>query len=474
MHIIFQIIFSLFLITFNNQIQASTPVNVITEIPTSGIVISSPGTYVLGNNITWHPSEDGQAILITSNNVILDLQGYTLASTTTPFNTIGIYATSVIGLTIKNGTIANMALMGIQCEASAYILIKHITIDGMTMKNTATYTVPVGILVKTSANVEVDKCKVKNMDVRTGSMAAIQMTETLVSKISDCHVEDLINRDGACTGIGHLACDIAEVTSCTIRNLQSEFINNLNTEGHTTIGIVPVASANLKISHCKISNIIGCCDDAHGISVFECIGALIKDCHVHHVVDGIGAAKTGAKATGIEIYASGVKVSGCSAKHITAINPQDKQATGFSCAQCVDVEFIKCLADNINVYNENGEHDPALGYGTGFGWAPDPRPEFIVPAVKVLYNHCTAKNCQVGFDTFFHINCIWTNLYSQCNVIPILNRPNSTRTLSCNPCSECGCTQTGCFAEPITVTIDNVAKNNRFSNVTIRCKASER
>jgi hypothetical protein len=40
---------------------------------------------------------------------------------------------------------------------------------------------------------------------------------------------------------------------------------------------------------------------------------------------GSFATQTGAKATGIEIYASGVKVIKCTVKNITAINPQDKQ-----------------------------------------------------------------------------------------------------------------------------------------------------
>ncbi len=439
--------------------------HVITEIPASGIVIDVPGTYVFKNNITWHPSGDGQAISIVASDVVLDLQNHTLDSDMTQFKTIGIKATSVANLTIKNGTIAHMAYKGIDCDQCAQILIKHITVDGLNIENTATYTVPVGILVSASTHACIDKCTVKNIAVKTGSLAAIQLTETTFSKVLKCNIANMINRDGACTGIGHLLCDIAEVNSCTIDGLKSEFIDNLNTEGHTTIGIIPVVSANLTIKNCKVSNITGCCDDAHGMSIFECLDVVVMNCTVENVLDGAGAAQTGAKATGIEIYSSVTQVLGCSVKNIMAINPQDKQATGFSCAQCIGVQFIKCHAENVSVVDENGQQSASLGYGTGFGWAPDPRPEFIAPSVGILYDHCTAKRCQVGFDTWFHIDSVWNDIYSNCNQISVLNEEPSQRTLSCDACSECGCLQAGCYPTPRTVTIDNIAANNTFSDV---------
>lgn len=444
-----------------NQIHGES--HVITNIPVGGIHIDSSGSYVLNSDLTWQPAADGQAILITANNVVLDLHGHSITSDTSTFQTIGIKAASSANVTIQNGTIANMSLGGIKCEASANIYINHIVVDGLTLENVVTYTVPVGILADLCIGVKVDECTVKNLDVRTGSLAGIQMTATLESEVTNCRVKNLLNRDGACTGIGHLLCDIAEVKGCVLDGLVSEFIDNLNTEGHTAIGIIPVLSTNLKIKDCVVANVTGCCDDAHGISVFECLNAKVKKCHVENVLDGAGEAQTGAKATGIEIYASGVKVKDCFVKNITAINPQDLQATGFSCAQCEDVKFFNCTAENVNVVDEEGNHDASLGYGTGFGWAPDPR--IIVPANNVLYSHCTAKHCQVGFDSWFHINSRWNHIHSHCNGISILDLNHSERTLMCNPCSECGCLMVGCYPTPLVITIENVAENNVFLDV---------
>lgn len=440
---------------------------IISEIPRCGIAINEPGIYIFENDLTWHPFNNGAAITIQSNDVILDLQGYSLLSTTSSYKTKAILATGSENLQIMNGTLQNLGLAGIECDQCSHLFIKGITVDGLNVQDTVHYTVPTGILANECIDVCIHACTVKNINVKTGSSAAIQLTKTLYSEVIDCQITNLLNQDGSCTGIGHLLCDETLVKSCELDGLQSEFIDNLNTEGHTAIGLVPVLTTHLKIQQCSISNIIGCCDDAHGMSIFVCDEALVEECRVTNVLDGAGDAQKGAKATGIEIYASNVKVSECCVKNISAINPEDKQATGFSCALCSGVEFVKCTAENVNVFDENGNQSSSLGYGTGFGWAPDPRPEFVAPSINVLYRHCTAKNCQVGFDAWFHIDSEWDHIHSINNGIAVLNLTHSQRTLSCDACSECGCQQTGCFPTPYIVTLDNVASNNKFSHVKV-------
>lgn len=457
-----QVFLSLLLFTF--EINASHTSIVIDDIPPSGMTIDSPGHYIFGKDITWSPSGNGQAILITSADVTLDLKGHKLKSTTTPFYTTGIAALLSQNLTIKNGTIENMAYRGIDCTGCSNIEIEHIVVDGLNIENTVVYTVPVGILVTASSVAFVNKCKVKNINVRTGSCAAIQMSGTFNSRIWHCHVSNLLNRDGACTGIGHILCDLADVKACKLEGIKSQFIDNLNTEGHTAIGLIPFLSTNLLLRDCKISGVTGCCDDAHGISVFECTDAVVEHCKVFRVLDGAGPAKTGAKATGIEVYGSDVQVIKCHVDSIFAINPQDKQATGFSVAQGARTKFIDCHAKNVKVYNELGFEDTTKGLGTGFGWAPDPR--IVEPAVNILYQDCSAKYCQLGFDSWFHIDSVWDNIYSKCNGIDILVQDSSAeRTLSCDGCSECGCTFIGCYPNPFSITINNVASGNIFLNV---------
>lgn len=440
---------------------------VIKSIPPEGMIITVPGTYRFHEDLKWSPTENATAISILASDVILDMEGHTLESTASGLKTIGVSALQGSNIKIRNGKIQNMGLAGVQCTQCTNVRVENIEVKDLSYRDIIVYTVPTGILCTQCYNVYIKNCQVKDLDVTTGSTAAIQMTETFGSVVRGCHVKNMLNRDGACTGIGHLLCADAKVESCKIDNLRSQFESNLNTEGHTTIGIVPVLTTGLIIQKCKISNIFGCCDDAHGMSVFVCAGALVDKCKVKNVVDGYGSPLKGAKATGIEIYASLVKVSDCRVKEITALSPEDKQATGFSCAVCTEVEFLRCKAKNVNVYGSDGSQGSAFGYGTGFGWAPDPRPEFVFPATNILYSHCKAKKCQVGFDTWYHIDCLWDHIKSVDNGIAILKQPGGQRTISCSPCSECGCSQTGCYPNPLVVTLTNVAANNVFKHVKI-------
>lgn len=450
-------------ITFVNEADIFGENQVIDEIPPSGIFIDKPGVYYFKENLTWHPEADGSAITIQANDVILNMQGYTLKSSTTNFKTVGISAIASEDLRIIDGKIKNMGLAGIQCTFCANVFIKEIEVDGLNVEDILNFVVPTGILASESFNVNIDDCTVKNIDVRTASCSGIQLTATLISKVTNCKVKDLLNRDGACSGIGHILCDNLLIQSCHLDNIKTTFISNLNTQGHTAIGIIPTLSANITINKCSVSNVKGCCDDAHGMSVFLCENAVVKKSKVSHVLDGAGQAEKGAKATGIEIYGNNVTVSDCFVKDIFAINPEDKQSTGFSCGSSNGVTFRRCKAKNVQVFDENGNQNSALGYGTGFGWAPDPRPSLLKPAVNVLYEDCIAKECQVGFDSWFHIDSVWNRVFSIKNKIAILNLgDDAQRTLSCDPCSECGCTFIACFPTPYVVTVNNVAQNNTF------------
>lgn len=440
---------------------------VIQNIPPNGIILTAPGTYVFANDITWAPIAPAAAITILANNVVLDMQGFTLQSILTVFKTIGILAQSSTGVQIINGTVRNMGLFGIECNQCINVSINDVVIDGLTTNDTINFTEPAGILVNACINVAIDKCIVKDLNVQVASLSGIQFNSTIASKVTNSQLLNLLNRDGVCAGIGYLLCEDILIKSCKVDNIKTEFINNINTSGHTAIGLLPFLSSNIKIAKCDISNVTGSCDDAHGLSLFVCFNGTVKKCRVRNVLDGAGPAQTGAKATGIEIYASNVTVIDCFVKNIVAINPQDLQAAGYSVALANDVKFIRCEAKKVKVVDAQGNENTDLGFGVGFGWAPDPRAEFLVPASNILYLNCLAAHCQVGFDTWDHINSVYAYIVSKCNDIPILVQENGQRTISCNACSECGCLGPGCGETPFAITIDNQAKNNIFEHVKI-------
>lgn len=437
---------------------------IITKIPPEGILLKTQGIYKFDRNIEWHPSSDSIGITIISENIILDLNCFSFTCINpNNFETIGIKAFNSTNLEIKNGNIIGMGLSGVNAEICKNVLFRCLIIENITTNNIIKYTTPTGFKVSLSQNIKISRCVVRNINVRVGNFTGFDIVESINSKICNCVIYKVKNLDGALVGYSQFLCFNSIMKKCHALNLQTFFNGNKNTQGHTCIGFSPFFSEKLDITNCCAKNIIGNCDDAHGFSMFVCEGPiLIKECIVDNVLDGFGQ-NTGAKATGIEIYSSDVLVTDCVASNIKAINPQDKQCTGFSVSgnliggEAKNVKFYNCKAINVNVYDKNGNYNSCIGYGIGFGSPPDPRIEFQVPCSDITYENCYAKNCQVGFDSWWQKNSNWKNLYICKCGISILNINNSQRTVSCNICSECN--------PPQVVTLNNKAENNHFKNI---------
>ena len=145
----------------------------------------------------------------------------------------------------------------------------------------------------------------------------------------------------------------------------------------------------------------------------------------------------------------------CIVENITAINPQDRQATGFSVWGAM-ISLNQCTAKNVSVGDLMSDQERLVGLGIGFGWAPDPR-LYHTAVTSVTYRHCHAQNAQVGFDTWNHIDSHWISpSYSNC-AIDILVEPKGVRTVYGDPCTEC--------TPPVKVQILNQAKGNQFPGV---------
>lgn len=164
----------------------NVPSQVINNIPPNGMLITAPGTYVFGNDITWSPTSAAVAITIEANNVILDMRGFTLQSIPTLFKTIGILATASTDLQIINGTIKNLGLFGIECSKCINVTINKVVIDGLNVNDTVNFTQPAGILASECVNVSIKKSTVKNINVQVASVSGIQFNSTIGANVTYC------------------------------------------------------------------------------------------------------------------------------------------------------------------------------------------------------------------------------------------------------------------------------------------------
>ena len=429
----------------------------INEIPKNGILLSTKGKYRLTKNLIWSGNNNIPLISITGEDITLDFNGFSLSCGRLGENKngkskgyYGIHIYNSKKIVIKNGIIKNMNIHGILADTSKNILISDMKIDGLTNQDLTLN--PSGILTVACENVIVKDTSVGPIHSIGVNLSGIQMNFTKNSEIINCKVIDIQNQDGVSTGIGHFLSKGVKIINSNVKGLETIF-NGHNFGDHTGIGFCPFLSENLYIDECVLEYLVGSCDDAHGMSMFLCKKVDIENCYVKNVSSGLKYGKC-AKSTGIEIYGSQMNVKNSKVKDIHTYNPENKQSTGFSVAQGKNITLTNCEAQNVRVYNEKGEEGVSFGYGYGFGWAPDPREMFVKAASKVYYKNCLAEECQVGFDTFFHLNSLWEKVISKANDIPLMNGKENIRTISCSPCSEC--------PQPITNPIKNIAKRNKF------------
>lgn len=438
---------------------------VIRQIPGAGIVIRKPGTYRFGNDILWRPNDvQSSAITIQCSDVTLDLAGFSLrASVSDKSQQIaGILVQgpsnkpTIANITIINGTVAHVSEYGILATSVVGLNISGITVTGLCMQNLAIRNLtPAGIAVNSSIGVAISACSVTRSEVTTDSSAGIFLQNTIQGTVTGCRTIGLVNHDGAVQGFGYIKCSDVTTAQCVAESLQSHFNGNVLTTGHTVLGFCPILCWNLTYVDCSASRLTGCCDDCHGMSVFLDGQITVSGFRAHDIVDGVSPSHSGAKATGLEVYGTDVTVVDCTVSYITAINPQDKQATGFS-AWGLNIQFEGCKASHVMV---RGTAVPG-SHAEGFGWAPDPRTEFCYTgALDVAYTDCVADHCQVGFDTWYHVDSKWIRpRFRNCD-IGILIEPGANRTLSCNACSEC--------QPPIAVTLTNFESGNTVNGLPI-------
>jgi parallel beta-helix repeat protein len=101
----------------------STGKNVITSLP---FTISQPGSYILNSNLTGVGG--GQSgIIVTTNNVTIDLQGFELVGVPGSGHGITHLSGSQSGLTVRNGTVRNWGQLGISAGLG-------LSVDGVSFK----------------------------------------------------------------------------------------------------------------------------------------------------------------------------------------------------------------------------------------------------------------------------------------------------------------------------------------------------
>lgn len=79
--------------------------------------IDKPGSYVLANNIEAGP-RDGNCIEVLSDNVTLDLSGYTISGAGATGN--GVFSVVTRGVTVRNGSVRDFGQVGVFLQGEGH------------------------------------------------------------------------------------------------------------------------------------------------------------------------------------------------------------------------------------------------------------------------------------------------------------------------------------------------------------------
>lgn len=432
------------------------------------LVLKEPGRYYLTEDLIWNPNHcpNSSAIQILGNGVKLDFNGFTLrvngADSTREFT--GVAVIGVDDVLIQNGNISGFTYYGIHVQNSSNIYIDNVKVGDMcyyNVRDTTGNVTPCGINISSvSKTLSIANCTVSNMDVTAGSCAGIQIYNSMpdVGTIRSNRIYNLRNRDGGVQGFSYVLTANLATTDCHVNNLQSNFQGNTKTKGYSALGFFPMASILLSFDGCSATQITGCCDDAHGMSLFIASDITVNAFKAQQINDGVAPYKQGAKATGLEIYGNKIRITNSVVDGVSAINPGDRQAAGYSVCGS-DITFENCIAKNVAVRNTAGEKDRSVGNGYGFAWAPDPRGVFdTLTAKRINYSACQAENCQVGFDTWNHCSSSWEgSVVTACELGFLQESTKATRTFRMDRCSESP------DGKEQVVTVTNQAKDNKIS-----------
>jgi hypothetical protein len=308
--------------------------------------ISTAGTYVLTEDIA-SALTSAQVILININNVILDLNGYTITGQSGS-NMHGIeVAQDLNNIEIKNGIIYSMGNSGILVNKGVHnIKISDIECNLCNTNNAATTG---GITLAGVANTpgvynEIEHCVIDNcltfsVVPQTQNAYGIYATETNYLTINDCRAESVRNIGGGKVGYG-----------IYIKSSQYPTITNSSTylsEGGST---------------------------AAGFYLLTCTGAQLKNCESYgtNTVDTLAGG-------GYGFYFEDTNnsfIDSCQSVN----NGGNYAASGFYLSSCVNNKFLHCTANGNQT-----RYTSAFGNATGF--------ETTRASGKGATMACIFKNC---------------------------------------------------------------------------------
>ncbi len=355
------------------------------------LIINTPGIYVLTENIASAVTSN-QVINVNSDNVVLDLNGYTITGQNDS-NMNGIeVAAGKRNVEIKNGTVYNVGNSGIKVNGSVQNLkIRDITFNTCN-GNSGSQSGGIALIGASGTEVEhcvVDNCVTFSIVPQTSDAYGIYAKSTRYLTIKNCRAEavrnigknqdaigyyveaseypSIINSDAYLTeggdkgaGVYLLTCTSAHLTDCTMQGSKATDIATERDPGKG-YGFYFENANNSLITGCRGTDNAGV-NSGHGFYVTGCINNRFLNCAAegNHQTSSSGAAySSGFSATSNATYGA---TMGCVFKNCTAIgnktfNGSSQGAAGF----ILEGTTRSCIIENCLALGNDGKDGKGVG-----------------------------------------------------------------------------------------------------------------
>jgi hypothetical protein len=204
-------------------------------------VISNPGVYIFGENITFNPAIASQAIIIATSDVVLDLKCFTLQQGNLTAGVDGIRINSGHSdVTVRNGTVSNFTRAGITVQSNNLRpIIKNVTFLSCAVRGIEV----LGIVGNPIQDAEITYCTIDSCSQgATGDFAfLIQQANTCI--ISFCDIRKC--------GVTGQALSALRADTCNELDVNS--LNAFDNRGSTLFGIQLLAPTRSSFINCSVN-----------------------------------------------------------------------------------------------------------------------------------------------------------------------------------------------------------------------------
>jgi hypothetical protein len=209
---------------------------------TTPLIISKPGVYIFGENITFNPAGAAQAITITTSAVVLDLQCFTLRQGNAIAGVDGIRVNSgLANVTLQNGMISNFTRAGISVQSNT----RRIMIQDLTCLLCAVRGIELlGAIGNLIQDAEITNCIIDSCSQGATGDFAFLVQQSDRCEISYCDIRN-------CGAVGHTLSAV-RLDTCNQSDLNS--ITIIDNTGSTFLGVQLLAPTRSSFKNCTIDS----------------------------------------------------------------------------------------------------------------------------------------------------------------------------------------------------------------------------